>query len=318
MQKKDLLSLADLSRREICELIDRAKILKQWKSQGIVHKPLEGKTLGLIFNKPSTRTRVTFEVGMYQLGGTSLFLSEKEIQLGRGETVADTAKVLSRYVDGVVMRTFKQSDLEEFAQEATCPLINGLTDSFHPCQILADIMTIEEAIGRIEGTKVAYVGDFNNVANSLILGALLMGYHITVACPKECEASDELKSKIEIVEKREESSGTYEVIDDPIEAVKDADIIYTDVWISMGQEKERDKKLKLFSPYQVNKELVSKSKEGVKIMHCLPAHRGEEITSDVLDSENSIVFDQAENRLHIQKAILEYLLSGSKWNFAIT
>ncbi len=307
MEKKDLKTLADLSKSEIFDLIERGKMLKQWKSQGICHKPLEGKTLGLIFNKPSTRTRVTFEVGMYQLGGMALFLSEKEIQLGRGETVADTAKVLSRYLDGVVMRTFKQKDIDEFAAESSFPIINGLTDSFHPCQVLADIMTIEENMNRIEGVNLVYVGDFNNVANSLILGALRMGFKTIVACPEECKESDDLKEKIEIVS-ADGAPGSYEVINDPFEAVKDADIIYSDVWISMGQESEREEKLKLFSPYQVNSGLIAKSRESVKIMHCLPAHRGEEITSEVLESEKSIVFDQAENRLHIQKAILEYLL----------
>lgn len=317
MRKKDLLSLADLSKRQIFELVERAKTLKQWKYQGIFHKPLEGKTLGLIFNKPSTRTRVTFEVGMYQLGGMGIFLSEREIQLGRGETVSDTAKVLSRYLDGVVMRTFKQSDIEEFAARSAFPIINGLTDSFHPCQVLADIMTIEENLGRIQGINVTYVGDFNNVANSLILGALRMGFKTTVACPEECRESDKLKKKIEII-RNEGADGSYEIVNDPFEAVKSADIIYSDVWISMGQEREREKKIKLFAPYQVNSELLAKSKNNVKIMHCLPAHRGEEITSDVIDSESSIVFDQAENRLHIQKAILEYLLSGSNWNIGMS
>jgi len=250
---------------------------------------------------------------MYQLGGLGLFLSEKEIQLGRGETVSDTAKVLSRYLDGVVMRTFKQNDIEEFAVESSFPIINGLTDSFHPCQVLADIMTIEENLGKIEGVNVTYVGDFNNVTNSLILGALRMGFKTTIACPEECSESDELKEKIEIL-RNEDTDGSYEIVNDPFEAVKQADIIYSDVWISMGQESEREKKLKIFSPYQVNSELLAKSRDNVKIMHCLPAHRGEEITSDVIDSANSIVFDQAENRLHIQKAILEYLLSGSSWN----
>ncbi|MBI5376751.1 MAG: ornithine carbamoyltransferase [Candidatus Schekmanbacteria bacterium] len=307
MGKRDLLTIANLTADEVRHLLDRAKLLKQWRLQGIAHKPLDGKTLGMIFHKPSTRTRVTFEVGMYQLGGLALFLSEKEIQLGRGETVADTSQVLSRYLDSVVIRTYKQSDLEEFASKATIPVINGLSDSFHPCQVLSDMMTIEEYFSGLDGIKMTYVGDFNNVTNSLILGALMMGISLTVACPEGYVVSDELKEKLALVEKN--AKGTYKVMTDPFEAVKGADIIYTDVWVSMGQEDQHDEKLKYFAPYQVNSKLVASAPEGVKIMHCLPAHRDEEITSDVLDSANSIIFDQAENRLHLQKAVLEFLMA---------
>jgi len=304
MQKKDLLAIYYLTPQEIRNLLDRAKILKKWLKENVSYKPLEGKTLGMIFHKPSTRTRVTFEVGMYQLGGQALFLSGKEIQLGRGETVSDTAMVLSRYLNGVVMRTFKQSDLEEFAKKATIPIINGLTDSSHPCQVLSDIFTIEEKFGKASGVKVAYVGDGNNVANSWIFGALKTGISLRIATPIEYSIDPEIIRRAQDLTAA--SEGSFKILTDPVEAVKDADVVYTDVWVSMGKENERLERKKVFTPYQVNHKLLKHASKDVLVMHCLPAHRDEEITSEVMDSRNSIVFDQAENRLHVQKAILEW------------
>lgn len=306
MQKKDLIAIYYLTPDEIRMLLDRARILKNWLKENKIHKPLEGKTLGMIFHKPSTRTRVTFEVGMYQLGGQAVFLSGGEIQLGRGETVSDTAMVLSRYLNGVVIRTYKQSDIEEFAKKATIPIINGLTDSSHPCQVLSDIFTLEEKLGSVKGIKVAYVGDGNNVANSWIFGALKTGINLTIATPPKYSIDLDVVKTAEEMSKS--SSGSFKIFTDPNEAVRKADVIYTDVWASMGKEDESNERKKYFTPYQVNRELLKLASKDVFVMHCLPAHRDEEISSEVMDSRNSIVFDQAENRLHLQKAILEWLM----------
>ena len=306
MQKKDLIGIYYLTPDEIRMLLDRARILKNWLKENKSHKPLEGKTLGMIFHKPSTRTRVTFEVGMYQLGGQAVFLSGGEIQLGRGETVSDTAMVLSRYLNGVVIRTYKQSDIEEFAKKATIPVINGLTDSSHPCQVLSDIFTLEEKLGSVKGIKVAYVGDGNNVANSWIFGALKTGINLTIATPPKYSIDpDVVKIAEEMLKK---SSGSFKIFTDPNEAVMKADVVYTDVWTSMGKENESNERKKYFTAYQVNRDLLKHASKNVFVMHCLPAHRDEEISSEVIDSSNSIVFDQAENRLHLQKAILEWLM----------
>jgi len=306
MQKKDLIGIYYLTPDEIRMLLDRARILKNWLKENKSHKPLEGKTLGMIFHKPSTRTRVTFEVGMYQLGGQAVFLSGGEIQLGRGETVSDTAMVLSRYLNGVVIRTYKQNDIEEFAKKATIPVINGLTDSSHPCQVLSDIFTLEEKLGSVRGIKIAYVGDGNNVANSWIFGALKTGINLTIATPPKYSIDpDVVKIAEEMLKK---SSGSFKIFTDPNEAVMKADVVYTDVWTSMGKENESNERKKYFTAYQVNRDLLKHASKNVFVMHCLPAHRDEEISSEVIDSSNSIVFDQAENRLHLQKAILEWLM----------
>lgn len=265
-------------------------------------RPLLGKTLGLIFEKPSTRTRVSFEAGMNQLGGQSLFLESEKIQLSRGESLADTAQVLSRYVHGLVVRTFDQATLEEWATHATIPVINGLTDQCHPCQILADLFTIIEKKKRLKGLKLAYVGDGNNVTHSLLEAGALVGMHVSVGCPSGYEPDQ----KIVEWSMREAAKhhATIDVTPDPIEAVKNADVLYTDVWISMGQEREQKRRLKALSPYQLNERLLNQAKPDAIVMHCLPAHRGEEISTEVLDGPQSVVLEQAENRLDMQNAIL--------------
>ena len=298
--KKDLLSISDFSQQEVLDLLEKSTNLKKKRQKGIKHLPLKGQTLGMIFNKHSTRTRISFEVGMFELGGHALFLTGDQLQLNRGETIKDSAQVLSRYLNAILIRTYDHEEIVAFAEHATIPVINGLTDLNHPVQILADIFTIKEKLGRIEGVKVAYVGDGNNVAYSWMLGASLMGMHLAIACPKSYrpEAIPALRG-----------TGKVEILEDPFEAVKNADVIYTDVWISMGQEEDTENKKKLLLPYQINQKLVDAAKKEVIVMHCLPAHREMEITSEVLDGKHSIVFDQAENRLHVQKAILETLLS---------
>jgi len=307
LKGRDLLTLQDYTREEIMFILETAKMLKQRYYSGERVIPiLKGKTLAMIFQKPSTRTRVSFEVAMLQLGGFVLYLSWNELQLGRGETIADTARVLSRYVDGIMARVYKQSDLEELAKYADIPIINGLSDLYHPCQALGDMLTIWEKKGRLKDLKIAWVGDGNNVANSLIIISTKLGLDIAVATPKGYEPP---KHVIEWAYENARASGSKIVLtNDPSEAVKDADVIYTDVWVSMGQEKEREIRLKVFRPYQVNKELIKKAKENVIFMHCLPAHRGEEVTDEVIDGPWSVVWDQAENRLHAQKAILSLLL----------
>ncbi len=301
--KRDLLTVNDFSREEIHALFERSATLKEERRKGIQHLPLKGKTLGMIFNKHSTRTRISFEAGMFELGGHALFLTGDQLQLNRGETIKDSARVLSRYLHGILIRTYDHDEVIALAEHATIPVINGLTDRNHPLQILADIFTIKEKLGRIEGVKVAYVGDGNNVAYSWMMGASLMGMHLVIACPESCRpAADSNLDK----------NAKVEIVDDPFDAVKKADIIYTDVWISMGDEKDAAIKKKHLLPYQINQKLVDAAKKDVMVMHCLPAHREMEITAEVLDSKRSIVFDQAENRLHVQKAILEKLLSPSR------
>ncbi|RLA87286.1 MAG: ornithine carbamoyltransferase, partial [Deltaproteobacteria bacterium] len=300
--KRDFVSLYDFSKEELLALLRRAKELKEMQKRGENYRPLEGKTLGMVFEKPSTRTRVSFEVGMYQLGGHALFLSSQEMQLGRGETVADTARILSRYVDGIMIRTFSHRNVEEMARFATVPVINGLSDLLHPCQILSDIFTIWEKLGRYEGVKVAYIGDGNNVANSWINGALRMGMELWVASPPDYEPDGEILRRA-----KDENPQSVHLTHDPREAARGAQVLYTDVWTSMGQEEEQERRREAFRPYQLNRELVDLAEEGALVMHCLPAHRGEEITDEVMDGPQSVVFDQAENRLHVQKAILEAL-----------
>jgi len=301
--KRDLLSEYDLKVEEIDGLFARAKELKAWLREGRPYRPLAGKTLGMIFEKASTRTRLSFEVGMIQLGGNAVFLNPRDTQLGRGETVADTARIMSRYLDIVMIRTFAQQTVEEFARHATIPVINGLTDLLHPCQILSDIYTILEHRGDYRGLKIAYVGDGNNVANSWINAAARLPFHLTLACPEGYDPDAFILERAY----REAPCGVT-LHRDPAEAVKGADVVYTDVWASMGKEDEQEKRARAFRDYQVNAGLVALASSRVLIMHCLPAHRGEEITSEVMDSPRSIVWDQAENRLHVQKAILEMLL----------
>ena len=301
-----LLAVHDLARAEIQALFREAAALKAMRRRALVAQRLSGKTLGLFFEKPSTRTRVSFEAGMNQLGGQSLFLSVADIQMRRGESIADTARVLSRYLDGLVIRSYEHHTVEEWACNATIPVINGLTDLHHPCQVLSDLFTIREKKRRLRGLKIAYVGDGNNVANSLLEGAAIMGMTISLACPSGYEPD------VAIVDwARERASRTgaaIEILRDPFVAVKGADVLYTDVWTSMGQEKEQARRLKVLAPYQLNERLLAAAKPDAIVMHCLPAHRGQEITAGVLDGPQSVVLDQAENRLHIQKAILIRLL----------
>lgn len=301
--KKDLLAISDFNQQEVLDLLEKSADLKNKRQNGIEHLPLKGQTLGMIFNKHSTRTRISFEVGMFELGGHALFLTGDQLQLNRGETIKDSAQVLSRYLNGILIRTFDHDEVVALAEHASIPVINGLTDLNHPVQILADIFTIKEKLGRIEGVKVAYVGDGNNVAYSWMLGASLMGMHLAVACPEKYQPK---------VAPALSGTGKVEILEDPFEAVENADVIYTDVWVSMGQEEDTENKKKLLLPYQINQKLVETAKNDVLVMHCLPAHRGMEITSEVLDGKHSIVFDQAESRLHVQKAILETLLLKPK------
>jgi len=303
--KKDLISITDLRKEEIQDIFKTAKIFK--KDPFAKRKALESKSIALVFQKPSNRTRVSFEVGIFDLGGHAIYLGPDELNLGVRESVKDAAKVLSRYLDGIVARTFKHEDVEDMAKFATVPVINGLSDLLHPCQGLSDLFTIEENLGK-SGVKIAFVGDGNNVLNSLLLGASILGKDIYVATPKGREPKTEILKKAEKYASVNKS--VIEVTNDPKKCVKGADIIYTDVWVSMGQEAQREKRTKLFKGFQINDELVSCAKKKVLIMHCLPAHRGEEITDSVLDSKKSIVYDQAENRLHVQKAILLKLLGG--------
>ncbi|MBI3328047.1 MAG: ornithine carbamoyltransferase [Nitrospinae bacterium] len=307
--KRDFLSLDDVSRSELEALLQWAARFKDYLKRGIPHRFLQGRTLGMIFKKPSSRTRVSFEVGMVQLGGHAVFLTDQDLGLGVRESVADIGRLFSRYLDGLVIRTFAHAEVEELARYATIPVINGLTDLQHPCQIMADLFTIREKLGRCEAVKVAWVGDGNNVANSWLQGASKMGMHLSLACPRGYWPSPDLIRKAHADALA--SGGSVEVLEDPFQAVKEADIIYTDVWVSMGQEAERRWRLEVFRPYQVNQALLDAAKPTAWVMHCLPAHRGEEITADVIDGPRSIVFDHAENRLHVQKAILQFLLGGT-------
>jgi len=304
MLGKDLTALEHLEPADVLHILDLAAKVKAHPEQ--YRTALAGKTLGLLFQKPSTRTRVSFEVGIYQLGGMGLFLSGNDLQLGRGETIADTARVLSRFVDGIMARVFAHSDIEALAEHATVPVINGLSDFLHPCQALADFQTMQEHAGRLEGLKLAYIGDGNNVYNSLLIAGMKLGVHVSIGAPKGYQPDPALVERYRGHAVRPDLQTV--VTDDPFEAVKDADFIYTDVWTSMGQEKEKEIRLKDLAAYQVNGKLMAAAKPGAKFMHCLPAHRGEEVTDEVADSPASIIFDEAENRLHAQKAVLLLLM----------
>ncbi len=294
---KHLLKLMDLSTKEISEILNLADQLKFEKKNGIEHHLLKGKTLGMIFEKSSTRTRVSFEVGMYDLGGSALFLSSRDLQIGRGEPVQDTARVLSRYLDGIMIRTFAQKEVEDLAKYGSIPVINGLTDYCHPCQVLADLMTIREYKGALAGTKLCYIGDGNNMTNSLIVGGIKMGMEVAVACPEGYRPDLELM-------KWAEKNGKFTVTDNVLEAAKGADVLYTDVWASMGQEAEAEERKKIFKNYQINAEVMKVANDKAMVLHCLPAHREEEITAEVFEAHANEIFDEAENRLHAQKAVL--------------
>jgi ornithine carbamoyltransferase len=306
MKGKSLASLDHFTREEIEQILKTSGVLKLQLLRGQEHPVLKGKTLAMIFEKPSTRTRVSFEVGMWQLGGYALYLSSGDLQLGRGETIVDTARTLSRYVNGIMARVFFHQTILDLIQHSKVPVINGLSDFSHPCQGLADLFTVYEKKGRLEGLKLAYVGDGNNVAHSLIDGCSNVGMNIVLACPKGYEPD----SKVVAQGKKEarKNGSEVRVTDNPKEAVKGADIIYTDVWASMGKEKEHAERVKILKPYQVNSKLVKGAKEDYIFMHCLPAHRGEEVTDEVADSKNSVIFDQAENRLHTQKALMALIM----------
>ncbi|ADJ13586.1 ornithine carbamoyltransferase [Halalkalicoccus jeotgali] len=297
---RHFIDIDDLSAEELEEVLDRAVAYKEKQHEGVSHPDLERQTLGMLFQKPSTRTRVSFETGMTQLGGHAVFLGERDIQLGHGEPLKDTARALSGYVDAIMARVFEHANIEELARYATVPVINGLTDDAHPCQTLADLLTIREAVGELEGTSVAWVGDANNVARSFALGCAIAGVDLTVATPPEYALD------ADHVERADSFGAVPTVTDDPAEAVAGADVVYTDVWISMGQEDQRDYRLAAFEGFQVNEDLLADT--DARVMHCLPAHRGEEITDEVVEGERSLVFEQAENRLHAQKGLLSWLL----------
>ncbi len=298
--KRDFLTLSDITPEEFAALLERAAALKAGTDSQA--RPLTGRSIGLLFDKTSTRTRISFQTGIYQLGAQAIYINAQELQLGRGETIEDTARVLSRYLHGIVLRTYAHTNIERLAANATIPVINGLTDLHHPCQALADMLTIKEKKGRLRGVRLVYVGDGNNVANSLIEAALPAGVELVLACPRGYEPDNRIYTRVV------SGGGQVRIVTDPEEAVQDADVLYTDVWISMGQEREVERRKKIFRGYQINRRLVSLAKPDAIVMHCLPAHRGEEITDDVLDSPQSVVIDQAENRLHTQKALLEMLV----------
>jgi len=306
-EKRDLISILDV-KDDLVGLLELAASIKNRTKAGELYEPLRGKSLAMIFEKASTRTRVSFEVGMTQLGGHALFLSPSDLQLGRGETIADTARVLSRYVDGIMYRAFRRENVLELARNASVPVINGLDDKEHPCQVIADLFTILEHRRSFKAAKLAYVGDGNNVCNSLLIGAAIVGMDVTAACPSGYEPDAELLATARRIGKQ--SGSKIHVVADPVAAVQRADVVYTDVWVSMGQEKEKELREKVFRPYQVNSTLLDHAKKDAVVMHCLPAHRGLEITDDVMDGPQSIVLDQAENRLHAQKAILSRLLAN--------
>jgi len=298
-----LLKLLDLTTEDIIDILNLADQLKYEQKNGIKHKHLEGKTLGMIFQKSSTRTRVSFEVGMYQLGGSALFLSPRDLQIGRGEPIQDTARVLSRYLDGIMIRTFEQKEVEDLAKYGSIPIINGLTDFAHPCQVLADLMTIKEFKGKLKGLKLAFIGDGNNMANSLIVGCLKMGMKVAIASPKGYEPDKEVLDFAK-------GNPDFLLTTDIFEAAKDADAVYTDVWSSMGMEAEIEERKKAFKDYQVNAKLMEVANDKCLVLHCLPAHRGEEITEDVFEKHADEIFEEAENRLHAQKAVLVKLLGN--------
>jgi ornithine carbamoyltransferase len=309
MKSKDLINISDLSRDDIFEIFAETKRLKDALREGKPTPVLAGKTLGMIFHKPSTRTRVSFEVGMFQLGGHALYLGAGDLQLGRGETISDTAKTLSRYLNGIMIRTFRHQDAVDLAAHASIPVINGLTDLSHPCQVLGDVYTIAEhlkldpAKPQMGGIGIVFIGDGNNVANSWVEAAAKLDFSFTICPPSGYEPNKDIWSA------SEKEGAKISIERDPSEAVSGADVIYTDVWASMGQEKEREERLKVFAPFQLNEGLMAKAKKGAKVMHCLPAHRGEEATDEVLDGPGSIIFDQAENRLHVQKGIMSLLMA---------
>jgi len=298
---KHLLKMLDLSKEEIIDILNLADQLKYELKHGIPHPHLEGKTLGMIFQKASTRTRVSFETGMHQLGGHPLFLSSNDLQIGRGEPVQDTARVLSRYIDGIMIRTFEQKEVEDLAAFGNIPVINGLTDFSHPCQVLADLMTIREFKGRFEELKMCYIGDGNNMANSLIVGCLKVGMEVSIACPKDYRPDP-------IILDFAKDYPNFSMTDVPLDAAKDADVIITDVWASMGQEGEAEKRKLAFKGYQINDEILAVAKPDAMVQHCLPAHREEEITSKVFEEHSNEIFEEAENRLHAQKAVLVKLM----------
>lgn len=299
---KHLLKMLDLSKEEILDILNLADQLKYENKNGIEHHILKGKTLGMIFQKSSTRTRVSFETGMYQLGGYPLFLSSNDLQIGRGEPVQDTARVLSRYLDGIMIRTFEQKEVENLAEYGNIPIINGLTDYAHPCQVLADLMTIREYKNSFDGLKMCFIGDGNNMANSLIVGGLKVGMNVSVACPESYRPADDV---MEFAKKYD----CFTITDSPAEAAKNADVLITDVWASMGQESEAEKRRKAFKGYQINDEIMALAKPDAMVMHCLPAHREEEITAKVFEEHSAEIFEEAENRLHAQKAVMVKLMA---------
>jgi len=306
MKGKSLLSINDLTIEEVYQIFDLSKTLKEKHYTGEPHRLLEGKTLGMIFTKPSTRTRVSFQVGIFHLGGTGLYFGPTDLQLGKSENISDTAKVLSRYLDGIMIRTFSHQDVVDLAKFGTIPVINGLTDLLHPCQVLADLFTILEKKRVLKGLKLAYIGDGNNMAHSLLHGCSKVGMDVVIASPSGYSPD---KTIVENAQKNASYMGSkVEIISDPVAAVKDADIIYTDVWASMGQESEAQERRKHFIQYQINPELVKGAKDDYLFMHCLPAHRGDEVVDEIADSGNSVIFDEAENRLHVQKAIMALVM----------
>ncbi len=303
LKGKDLLTIHDLSQEELAEILETAARLKMEQKAGIPHPILKGKTLAMIFEKSSTRTRVSFETGIFQLGGQGLFLSTRDIQLGRGEPVKDTARVLSRYVDGIMIRTFAHSEVEEFAEYASVPVINALTDLLHPCQVLTDLLTMQEYKGKnLKGLHFAYIGDGNNMANSYLYGCAKAGIHCTIACPKGYEPDAQVLANA--LEDAKETGAELRIVEDPAEAAKDADVLATDTWTSMGEEAEKEVREKVFQGYQINKDLLALADRKAIVLHCLPAYRGKEITEDVLEGYADVIFDEAENRLHTQKAVM--------------
>jgi ornithine carbamoyltransferase len=306
LKGKSLISINNLSLEEINEVLKLSKELKDKLKKNIPHRLLEGKTLGMIFSKSSTRTRVSFQTGIYQLGGLGMYFGQGELQLGKSESIADTAKVLSRYLNGIMIRTFSHQDVIDLAEYGSIPVINGLTDLLHPCQVLADLFTILEKKNKLKGLKLAYIGDGNNMAHSLLHGCSKVGMDISIASPEGYKPKKDIVKNAEI--NAAVSGSKVMILEDPVEAVKNADVVYTDVWASMGQESEAQERKKIFAKYQVNSELIKHAKEDHIFMHCLPAHRGDEVVNEVADSKNSVIFDEAENRLHVQKAIMALLM----------
>ena len=299
--KRDFLRITDLTEEEVYKIFDLAKFYKSMHAAGDKNRVLEGKHIGLLFNKPSTRTRISFQVGIFELGGNPIYLSQTSTQVSRGETIADTSSVLSRYIHGLVIRTYRQDEVEEFAGRCTFPVVNALTDLLHPCQILSDFFTMYERNVNLRELKVTYIGDGNNICNSLILGACLLGAEIRIVCPSEFPPSEKVLAQV---------NGYAKISDRPGDFIEDADVIYTDAWVSMGEKEGTEKRLRTFKKYQVNEKLLERAKKNFVFMHCLPAHRGLEVTNEVMDGSHSIVFDQAENRLHCQKALLHFLYSN--------